>query len=62
MATSGSRADDRHGLKYLKSDNVFLQVSDVVRAQRFADGFASLDWVRVLGAIRSGSTRCSSPT
>ena len=50
MATSGSRADsDRHGLKYLKSDNVFLQVSDPVRAQRLADGFASLDWVRVLG-------------
>ena len=26
----------RHGLKYLKSDNVFLQVSDLVRAQRLA--------------------------
>jgi hypothetical protein len=44
-----ARRLDRHGLKYLKSDNVFLQVSDLVRAQRLADGFASLDWVRVLG-------------
>jgi hypothetical protein len=44
-----ARRLDRHGLRYLKSDNVFLQVSDLVRAQRLADGFASVDWVRVLG-------------
>jgi hypothetical protein len=57
-----ARRLDRHGLKYLKSDNVFLQVSDLVRAQRLADGFASLDWVRVLGRYArriGGSTRCS---
>jgi hypothetical protein len=28
-----ARRLDRHGPKYLKSDNVFLQVSDLVRAQ-----------------------------
>jgi hypothetical protein len=44
-----ARRLDRHGLKYLKSDNVFLQVDDLARAQRLADGFASVDWVRVLG-------------
>jgi hypothetical protein len=44
-----ARRLDRHGLKYLKSDNVFLQVSDLVRAQRLSDGFASVDWVRALG-------------
>ena len=44
-----ARRLDRHGLKYLKSDNAFLQVSDLVRAQRLADGFASVDWVRTLG-------------
>jgi hypothetical protein len=55
-----ARRLDRHGLKYLKSDNVFLQVSDLVRAQRLADGFASLDWVRVLGSTRQpiGTLRC----
>ena len=44
-----ARRLDRHGLKYLKSDNAFLQVSDLVRAQRLADGFASVNWVRTLG-------------
>jgi hypothetical protein len=44
-----ARRLDRHGVKYLKADNALLRVSDLVRAQRLADGFASVDWVRVLG-------------
>jgi hypothetical protein len=44
-----ARRLDRHGVKYLKADNVLLRVSDLVRAQRLADGFASVDWVGVLG-------------
>jgi hypothetical protein len=44
-----ARRLDRHGLKYRKADNAFLHVDDPVRAQRLADGFASVDWVRVLG-------------
>jgi hypothetical protein len=39
----------RHGMTYRKADNDFLEVSDLARAQRLADGFAGLDWVRVLG-------------
>jgi hypothetical protein len=44
-----ARRLDRHGLNYRKADNAFLRVDDPVRAQRLADGFASVDWVRVLG-------------
>jgi hypothetical protein len=44
-----ARRLDRHGLKYLRADHAFLRVDDLVRAQRLADGFASADWVRVLG-------------
>jgi hypothetical protein len=40
---------DRHGIAYRKQDNVFVHVSDLERAQQLADGFASVDWVRVLG-------------
>jgi hypothetical protein len=36
------------GVPYLKHDNVFLHVDDLRRAQRFADRFAGLDWVRRL--------------
>jgi hypothetical protein len=42
-----ARRFDRHGLKYLKSDNVFLQVSDPVRAQRLSDGFGACQEFRV---------------
>ena len=44
-----ARRLDRHGVRYQKRDNVFVQVSDLERAQQLADGFASVDWVRVLG-------------
>jgi len=36
-------------VRYQKRDNVFVQVSDLERAQHLADGFASVDWVRILG-------------
>jgi len=44
-----ARRLDRHGIAYRKQDNVFVQVGDLERAQKLADGFASVDWVRVLG-------------
>jgi len=44
-----ARRLDHHGLAYRKQDNVFVHVSDLARAQKLADGFASVDWVRVLG-------------
>ena len=44
-----ARRLDRHGISYRKQDNVFVHVSDFDRAQKLADGFASVDWVRVLG-------------
>ena len=44
-----ARRLDRHGLAYRKPDNVFVQGGDPQRAQLVADGFASVDWVRVLG-------------
>ena len=44
-----ARRFDRHGVRYQKRDNVFVHVSDLKRAQKLADGFASVDWVRVLG-------------
>ena len=44
-----ARRFDRHGVRYQKRDNVFVHVSDFERAQKLADGFASVDWVRVLG-------------
>src|SRR4029453_9309588 len=43
-----ARRLDRHSVRYGKRDNVFLHVSDLERAQKLADGFASVDWVRVL--------------
>jgi hypothetical protein len=39
----------RHGVRYCKRDNAFVHVSDLERAQKLADGFASVDWERVLG-------------
>ena len=44
-----ARRLDRHGVRYQKRDNVFVHVSDLERGQQLADGFASVDWVRVLG-------------
>ena len=38
----------RSGVPYTKHDNAFLRVDDLRRAQRFADRFTSLDWVRRL--------------
>jgi hypothetical protein len=48
IAYYSDNSSDRVKPAHLMGDNVFLQVSDLVRAQRLADGFASLDWVRVL--------------
>jgi hypothetical protein len=44
-----ARRLDHHGVCYQKRDNAFVSVSDLKRAQKVADGFASVDWVRVLG-------------
>ena len=44
-----ARKPDRRGVKYLKVDNAFAGLSDVVRAQQISDQFPSVDWVRVLG-------------
>ena len=38
----------RHGVKFLQHDNAFVRIEDLRRAQAFADGFASLPWVRIL--------------
>jgi hypothetical protein len=38
----------RHGIRYAKYDNAFLRIEDCQRAQRFADRFPSLDWIRIL--------------
>ena len=35
-------------LRYTKHDNVFLWIEDMAKAQRFADGFASLNWPVIL--------------
>jgi len=37
-----------HGLRDTKHDNAFLWVEDFARAQRWADRFVSLPWVRLL--------------
>jgi hypothetical protein len=44
-----ARRLDAHGVRYQKRDNVFVSLSDPTRAQKLADGFTSVDWVRVLG-------------
>ncbi len=35
-------------LRYTKHDNVFLWIEDMAKAQRFADGFVSLNWPIIL--------------
>src|SRR4029077_166232 len=46
-----ARKLDRHGIKYRKHDNVFLWISDCVRAQKFPDRFEKKNWPRVLEAL-----------
>ncbi len=46
-----ARQMDRHGLAYQRLDNAFVQLSDPVRAQRFADRLAHQNWPRVLAAL-----------
>jgi hypothetical protein len=43
-----ARQLDHHNVKYIKVDNAFLHLGDVVRAQGLADGFARIDWIHVL--------------
>jgi hypothetical protein len=38
----------QHGVRYTKPDNAFLWLEDFARAQRFADRFVSVPWVRLL--------------
>ena len=45
-------------MRYQKRDNVFVHVSDLERAQKLAAGFASVDWVRVLGRYARRINRC----
>lgn len=42
---------DKHGIDYTRSDNVFLELGDVARAQRFANRFAKQNWPRILDAF-----------
>jgi hypothetical protein len=44
-----ARKLDRHGIRYTKVGNTFIEVSDLARAQSFSDRFASLDWPKRLG-------------
>jgi len=44
-----ARRLDRRGVDYTKRDNVFVHLDDPARAQKIADGFASVDWPRILG-------------
>lgn len=44
-----ARRFDRRGVTYRKQDNVFVHVDDFERAQKLADGFASVNWPRLLG-------------
>jgi hypothetical protein len=39
----------RLGLGFVQKDNAFTQLDDPVKAQRQADRFAHLDWVKILG-------------
>jgi hypothetical protein len=43
-----ARKMTRVGIDFTKEDNVFLRLDDFSRAQRLADRFASVDWVRRL--------------
>ncbi|MBZ5495093.1 MAG: hypothetical protein LAP85_01710 [Acidobacteriia bacterium] len=43
-----ARKLDAHDVAYSKLDNVLVSVSDITRAQKFADRFQSLDWPRIL--------------
>ena len=37
-----------NGVRFTKVDNAFLWIEDMVRAQRFADRFAKLNWPKIL--------------
>lgn len=43
-----ARKMDRHHLGYEKLDNAFVHLDDYERAQRFADKFVDIKWLRVL--------------
>lgn len=45
-----SRALSRHGCKFQQVDNAFVQIDDLDLAQKLADRFARLHWVRKLDA------------
>lgn len=42
---------DQHGVKYVKEDNAFLWISDIKRAQKFADQIAGKKWPRMLDSL-----------
>lgn len=46
-----ARKLDKNGIAYDKSDNAFLWIDDVARAQRFADRFEEKNWPRILSAL-----------
>jgi len=46
-----ARKLDKNGIAYDKSDNAFLWIDDVARAQRFADRFVEKNWPRILSAL-----------
>jgi hypothetical protein len=43
-----ARKLERHGVKFLKSENAFLRLEDLPRAQAFADRFATAPWLTTL--------------
>jgi len=43
-----ARKLDTAGIKYTQCDNVFVQIEDVERAQRFSDRMSGLDWPSIL--------------
>jgi hypothetical protein len=46
-----ARKLDQHRIEYKKRDNAFLWISDVKRAQQFADQMAKKKWPRVLDSL-----------
>ena len=45
-----ARKLQRHGIRHIKRENVFVRIDDFGKAQKFSDRFCSLDWPRLLSA------------
>src|SRR5947207_15661872 len=43
-----ARKLEANGVRFTKHDNAFLWIEDMVRAQKFSDRFANLNWPKIL--------------